>query len=764
MLVRGAFLAAPDILLQQPEQGAGRNGGVDRFGGLEGLESLIEDFALVVGRNVGFVEFVFGALRVALHRGQGAAVGPHQGVVDGAVGPAQGVIGIAQPGALQVDDAGFAADDGAPSQETAGFAGQGAQVIAADGEEEQGVAADAGYAGARFPQDFQGLRPGVVGFGLAGGPGELRRQGHQPHLVGFRHLRVARRQHDEVGAAVPRRFQPPENFPVHYGFGQGAGAVDGDFVEVFFRMEEVAVVGAVEVVEGAGHRVQGLVVGRNALAGHGDAQVNLLPVEAPQGAAGGAAQKDGAGDAAGGAPHLPERRGTPVEAVGAGVGAVGFRQHRPPVAGQQPGEFAGQLFIGQRQVAGQQQRRLIVVQAQAVDALRHQPQHGAGALKAGDGRPVFVEAVENLRVDGIAGFQQFQVVRFGHALGIFAAGVAIHPVKGFAHGVPGFRLAHFLEEAAAHHFIGFVDGQRLPNRLDAPQQLRQLGQGFQPGRAAGLGFAFRQRHHQADIGAAARRLRERLDKGNHAVPIVVPRVADIGHQLIDEEDAGADIIEQPFELRAAGGRAAPGRFADEFVGFLLPQLVGHFAPQRVERVAVGGGALAVCDVQKSADEHRHLPHPDGAVGVLGFVEEAPNFGGGAGIGARLLGRVQEGVGVVDQVVEGDEAVSLAAAEAGFGLHHRVAALPAQPPDGVDQQRAQAGGDVGVLEEADRVAVLGIGGAPVIHLLQIGGEFGLLVAALSHIVVGADDPPPGFQMGGDAPGAAAARWGGFGAGR
>lgn len=51
-------------------------------------------------------------------------------------------------------------------------------------------------------------------------------------------------------------------------------------------------------------------------------------------------------------------------------------------------------------------------------------------------------------------------------------------------------------------------------------------------------------------------------------------------------------------------------------------------------------------------------------------------------------------------------MSFAAPEAGFGLNHRVAAIAADALGGVDQEIADADGDVGPAEELSRVAVYG----------------------------------------------------------
>ena len=98
--------------------------------------------------------------------------------------------------------------------------------------------------------------------------------------------------------------------------------------------------------------------------------------------------------------------------------------------------------------------------------------------------------------------------------------------------------------------------------------------------------------------------------------------------------------------------------------------------------------------------------------------------------------------VAHQVVEGDEAMGLAATESGLGLDYGVAARAVKPLHGVDQQGAHTRGDVGPVEETDRVPVFVGAGASVVYLLKIGGKLGLPEATFGHIVVGANYLPPG----------------------
>ena len=60
---------------------------------------------------------------------------------------------------------------------------------------------------------------------------------------------------------------------------------------------------------------------------------------------------------------------------------------------------------------------------------------------------------------------------------------------------------------------------------------------------------------------------------------------------------------------------------------------------------------------------------------------------------------------------------------GLGLNHRVAALTSQTLQGVDQERADARGNVCVIVETDRVAILCCVGTTIVDLLKVCRKLG-----------------------------------------
>ena len=95
------------------------------------------------------------------------------------------------------------------------------------------------------------------------------------------------------------------------------------------------------------------------------------------------------------------------------------------------------------------------------------------------------------------------------------------------------------------------------------------------------------------------------------------------------------------------------------------------------------------------------------------------------------------------MVQRNEAVRFAAAEAGFRLDDWVSTRATNPLDRVEQERAKPRRHVGLCEEADRVAVL-IGSAAIMHLLEVGGELRLGVRTLHNVMAWPDNFTPRLE--------------------
>ena len=117
------------------------------------------------------------------------------------------------------------------------------------------------------------------------------------------------------------------------------------------------------------------------------------------------------------------------------------------------------------------------------------------------------------------------------------------------------------------------------------------------------------------------------------------------------------------------------------------------------------------------------------------------------IGLRLL---QNGVDPVqlsggcpgEQVIQRQHGVGLATAEVRLELNDGIAASAREAADGPNQQPLQAFRQIRAPEELDGISIL-VCAFTQMHLPEIGGELGLLVAPARNVSVGSDDFPPRF---------------------
>ena len=241
------------------------------------------------------------------------------------------------------------------------------------------------------------------------------------------------------------------------------------------------VAGTVQVVEAIGQPVQRVGIDRRCLAWLEATKQHAGAVHAANAglASDGrwrAAEEQRAGHAAGGV-YLPEtwlpvlqfRRFSSV-AVDVSL------DHRVPSGRQVVGQFVPRAAVMKRQAAWENHQILVVVFPQPVDDLGHQLQHAASALKAVDGRPVFVEPVEDLGVDRVCLHEAVVVAAF---LGLgweFRSFGNVGIGERAAHRVAGLSVAHWLEQPPPHDFECLLGGHWLPQRLDAAEGLFESSQ------------------------------------------------------------------------------------------------------------------------------------------------------------------------------------------------------------------------------------------------------------------------------------------------
>ena len=351
-------------------------------------------------------------------------------------------------------------------------------------------------------------------------------------------------------------------------------------------------------------------------------------------------------------------------------------------------------------------------------------------------------------MDGIGGPEPFLVLSL-RALGreLLLLG-AIEVVEGPRHQIARpelLRCAERLEQPPAHDLKALLSSSGPPGGLDAPHDVAQPLQGsaaplathlhvVRPGVGRAGGVRGGQADHQQALLGHSGRLGERLGEGEVGLKATAGQVtgivelAGIGHPLVDQDQAGAVLVHQLAQhVARAGGPLVVG--AHPLIGSAAPQLPGQLAPQGAHQRTVGlTDRVAGRQLEPDQDDSAHGRQRCIAARLLEHALDAGQVGG------RDAG---------EEVIERQHGVGLAAAKVGLELHHRVAALSAEPAHPVHQHLLEALGQVGALEESHRVAVL-VRALALVHLPQVGGELGLLKAPAGHVGMGGDDLAPGLE--------------------
>ena len=399
--------------------------------------------------------------------------------------------------------------------------------------------------------------------------------------------------------------------------------------------------------------------------------------------------------------------------------------------------------------AGRIQRIAVALLPQAVNHGRHQPQHAARALELHQGRPVRVQAVEDLGMDRIGGFDPLFVVDVPTLRRKLLVLGPIELRKCPRDHVPVLELRRVrerLEEPSPHDFEAFLGTCRPPGRLDAsddvPQAIERLapalptdldiiGPGMgRPGRIGG-----RQADHEQAVVGELGGFRQRLGKAELGLEAaggkvaLVVQLASVGHPLVNEDLAGAVFVEEFAQCIARVCRVLVVR-RDTGKCLLAAQLPRQLAPEGSNHRAVGF-RHRVPRRDLVADQHHPPGRPE--LRCLRFLEHGVDSGQISRCGPR------------EQVIQGEHGVGLAAPEVRLQLNDGVAAPTREAVDCPDQQALQAFGQVGPPKELDGVAVL-VGPFAEVHLPEVGRELGLLVPPARDIPVRCDDFPPWLEAG------------------
>ncbi|EXI71444.1 MAG: hypothetical protein AW07_03673 [Candidatus Accumulibacter sp. SK-11] len=492
------------------------------------------------------------------------------------------------------------------------------------------------------------------------------------------------------------------------------GAVFGQFGHRRLRRIPVMRSVLIEVGRRAGHPAQGVTKHRRRFARHRAAEFHA-PILDPLVRGGGGRRRAHVDRAR----HPPARRDpaqvgqVPVELQRQRVRPVDILlDHRHPVVGEVARQFGLHARVVDRHVAGQDQRIAVALLPQAVDHRRHQPQHAARALEFHQRRPVGIQPVEDFRVDRVRCPDAFLVVGFaalGRKLRLLRA---VELGEGARHHVPVLelrRVGKWLEQAPANDLEAFFGTGRPPRGFDTPDDVAQPVERLAATRAADFdivrlrvwqilrragGIRRRQADHQQavlrQLGRFRQHLRKaelRLEAAGRQVALVL-ELARVGDLLVDQDHAGAVIVEQ-LAQRVAGAGCLLVVSRQPREGWFAAKLPGQFAPQRAHDRTVGLG--------------RRVPRRN----LVAYQHHAPGRRNPARPGGRhhfvdagQLGRRD----AREQMVERQHRVRLAATEVGLQLHDRVAAAGGQALHRGDQHPLQAFGQVGAAEELHRVPV------------------------------------------------------------
>ena len=331
-------------------------------------------------------------------------------------------------------------------------------------------------------------------------------------------------------------------------------------------------------------------------------------------------------------------------------------------------------------------------------------------------------------------FQPFQVLAVLRLGGQVVAVGDVVVRKRPAHRLHRQLIVDVAEQAAAHDLERFLGGHRLPQRLNAPEVMRKRSQRLFTTLAACLLDGLRQRGEQHRRRHRLQGLRQRLHEtqvgieGTTRQRLTFLKLPHIGHQLVDQDDAGRVAAQQIGQHIFARRGARSIGLRHQRVALGPTQLPCQITPQRAD-------ALPILDDRLVGRGLDAVQHGDARLGQICHACRIKDGGHALQVAGRCL--------ALGEVIDRQHGVRLATAEGGLQLDHRVAAPARQALDHRIQQQPHAFSDEGALEEQRRVLVFRVGRA-CMHARQVGGEFGLLELAFPHIQVRFRDFAPGFN--------------------
>ena len=153
---------------------------------------------------------------------------------------------------------------------------------------------------------------------------------------------------------------------------------------------------------------------------------------------------------------------------------------RRPVVVEIPGQFRLYACVFERDAAGQDEGTAIATLPLVMNHRRHQPQHAAGALELRQRRPVGVEPVEYLGMDGIGILDALFVVGLAALGGKLLLLRAVQVGEPARHHIAGRELRGIdkgLKQTPPHDPEALLGTGRPPGSLDATNHVAQPLQG-----------------------------------------------------------------------------------------------------------------------------------------------------------------------------------------------------------------------------------------------------------------------------------------------
>ena len=325
----------------------------------------------------------------------------------------------------------------------------------------------------------------------------------------------------------------------------------------------------------------------------------------------------------------------------------------------------------ERDGAGHNHGAGIVCHPQFMDNCSHQAQNATGALEALQRCPIVVQTVKYFRVNRVAGHHTVPILNFLSFQREICRVLLIHLAECSANGIARCRVLAVKEQSAAHNFKAFVRGNRLPDGLHTPKGVLNRLQRNLAGLAADFNGRLRDRSNHDAVIARARSLSNFLNKGDEVVIRASGQAGNaveflcISNQLVHQNQAMAALVQQRFQRFRSGGNTMPVSFTNQRIQVWATgrshQLIGHLAPDRVDRITGQiGRVLLFVGVKGCTHQNRHICFRQ--FGQTGFIQNRLQAG-------NLIHRDT----ALDHMVQGQHTMGLAAAERCFQLDDRLTA-------------------------------------------------------------------------------------------